>query len=104
MAYCYKNTSIFAKTFYGVTFNPGEIKEVPGPIHHAKFIRLCEMPKPVAAPKPAAPRGRKPKEKSPEVDEAQVPETPEVEVPADISGEPESITEPNEEISTQEVM
>ena len=97
MAYCYKNTSIFAKTFYGVTFEPGEIKEVPGPIHHVKFIRLCEMPKPVAAPKPTTSnRGRKPKEPTPEVVGA--------EPAADTLDESESTTESKEEISTQEVM
>lgn len=34
----YKNTSYSAKTFYGVTFGPGEIKEVEGIINNRWMI------------------------------------------------------------------
>lgn len=36
----YKNISYTAKTFYGVTFKPGEIKEVKGHINDKLFIRV----------------------------------------------------------------
>lgn len=36
----YKNLSTTTKTFYGVTFKPGEEHEVPGYINHPKFMRL----------------------------------------------------------------
>ena len=36
----YKNVSASAKTFYGVTFKPGEIKEVPGFINVLYMIRV----------------------------------------------------------------
>ncbi len=35
----YKNNTMISKTYYGVTFEPGEIKEVAGPINDPKFIR-----------------------------------------------------------------
>lgn len=37
----YKNLSRTTKTFYGVTFKPGEEHEVPGYINHPKFLRLA---------------------------------------------------------------
>lgn len=36
----YKNISGTAKTFYGVTFLPGEVKDVTGYIHDKKFVRI----------------------------------------------------------------
>lgn len=33
----YQNLSKYAKTFFGVTFQPGEIKEVSGTINHKDF-------------------------------------------------------------------
>lgn len=36
----YQNKSNIPKTFYGVTFGPGEIKEVSGYINHSKFIQV----------------------------------------------------------------
>lgn len=36
----YKNLSRTTKTFYGVTFKPGEEHEVPSYINHPKFLRL----------------------------------------------------------------
>ena len=36
----YKNLSLTTKTFYGVTFKPGEEHDVPGYINVSKFIRV----------------------------------------------------------------
>lgn len=36
----YKNLSLATKTFYGVTFKPGEEHDVPGYINVSKFIRV----------------------------------------------------------------
>lgn len=41
----YKNISTAQKTFYGVTFKPGDIKQVPGYINDKGFIR-CAPPEP----------------------------------------------------------
>lgn len=41
----YKNTSYITKTFYGVKFKPGEVKEVPDFINDPKMIRVNELPK-----------------------------------------------------------
>lgn len=38
----YKNISNKPLTFYGVTFNSNETKEVPGYINHIKMIRVME--------------------------------------------------------------
>lgn len=38
----YQNISQRPLTFYGVTFNPNEIKSVPGFINHIKMIRVNE--------------------------------------------------------------
>ena len=40
----YKNISLTQKTFHGVTFKPGEVKEVPGYINNRGFIPVDEMP------------------------------------------------------------
>lgn len=44
----YKNISNSPKTFYGVTFNPNEIKEVPGYINHISMIRVFKKSSPKA--------------------------------------------------------
>lgn len=36
----YKNISYTEATFYGITFKPGEIKDVPGYINNPHFIRV----------------------------------------------------------------
>ncbi len=41
----YKNFSNATFTFYGVTFKPGEIKEVEGYINHPKFVRITDKEK-----------------------------------------------------------
>lgn len=41
----YQNCSSAKKTFHGVEFNPGDIKEVNGTINDPKFIRRDELPK-----------------------------------------------------------
>lgn len=46
----YKNNSFVAKTFYGVTFQPGEIKDVPGYINN-KYFDVVDAPKPKEPPK-----------------------------------------------------
>ena len=43
--FSYKNTSLSVKTFYGVTFNPGDIHEVPGYINDPRMIRVSDKPK-----------------------------------------------------------
>lgn len=45
--YRYKNLSLATKTFYGVTFKPGEEKDVPGFINDLKFVRVSKKSKPV---------------------------------------------------------
>ena len=42
--FCYKNISLSVKTFYGISFAPGDIKEVPGPINSKHFVR-AKLPK-----------------------------------------------------------
>lgn len=44
----YKNISNSPKTFYGVTFNPNDIKEVPGYINHINMVRVFEKARPKA--------------------------------------------------------
>lgn len=57
----YKNISCIKRTFYGVQFNPGETKEVPGYINHPKFVRISD--KVDAAPAVAKPVEKKPEPK-----------------------------------------
>lgn len=61
----YKNISYSAKTFYGVKFAPGEMKEVPGFINDSGMIRVFGV-KPVSKPTITEPRGRKKKTTEPE--------------------------------------
>ena len=64
----YKNISVSAKTFYGVKFEPGDVKEVPGYINSPSMIRIFGI-KPTPEDKEPtykAPRGRKPKSSEPE--------------------------------------
>lgn len=54
----YKNTSLTVKTFYGVTFNLGEVNGVPGYINHRDMICVPEPkepPKAEAATKKSSP-------------------------------------------------
>lgn len=51
--FSYKNTSLSVKTFYGVTFKPGETRDVTGFINDPSMIRVKEAEKP--APAKAAP-------------------------------------------------
>lgn len=46
----YKNTSTATKTFYGVTFKPGDTKDVPGYINDKGFVR-CTKPESKEPPK-----------------------------------------------------
>lgn len=43
--YRYKNLSLATKTFYGVTFKPGDEKDVPGYINDLKFVRVPNLSK-----------------------------------------------------------
>lgn len=40
----YKNISISVKTFYGIEFKPGDIKNVPGYINHPMMV-VVDKPK-----------------------------------------------------------
>ena len=77
----YKNISFSAKTFYGVKFEPGEIKSVPGYINCQGMVRVPNViqPEPVQEvpeepkqevvseePTPVVTRGRKKKSSEPE--------------------------------------
>lgn len=69
----YKNTSYSDKTFYGVTFKPGETKEVNGPINNRWLIPVDDpdtkvetkvQQKPSSEPKKDAPKPEVKKEES----------------------------------------
>jgi len=70
----YKNISFSAKTFYGVKFEPGETKEVPGFINNPNMIRIFGKSQKVEvkpnmlfeAPTKVETRGRKKKSIEPE--------------------------------------
>lgn len=63
----YYNGSRFSKTFYGVTFRPGESKDVPGYINHPKFIAVASMPKEPPVSVDTKKRGRPKKKVEPEL-------------------------------------
>lgn len=44
----YKNLSGMTSTFYGVTFNPGDTKCVPGIINAPNFIPVAKLPETVS--------------------------------------------------------
>lgn len=48
----YKNCSGSTYKFYGVTFNPGDVKFVGGPISHPKFIIVPDTDEPKQTAKP----------------------------------------------------
>ena len=50
----YRNISNSTLTFYGVTFAPGDVKDVPGAINAAQFIRTEDAPENKADTKVAA--------------------------------------------------
>ena len=66
----YKNISFSAKTFYGVKFEPGEVKSVPGYINDNNMVRVFRevKSKPFENPQPTKieTRGRKKKSTEPE--------------------------------------
>ena len=64
----YQNISSQPLTFYGVTFNPNEIKSVPGFINHSKMIRIKETVtvKPKAIIEVAEPKVEEPKVEKPQ--------------------------------------
>ena len=82
----YKNISYSAKTFYGVKFEPGEVKSVPGFINSSSMIRV-DAPKSnstsnkinfLDVPTQPSNRGRKKKSNEPEKDS--VAETQEIKI------------------------
>ena len=71
----YKNISSSAKTFYGVKFEPGDVKSVPGYINNSGLVRVFgvtpELGKqPIYDVRPSSDhtRGRKKKSIEPEKD------------------------------------
>lgn len=72
----YKNISFSAKTFYGVRFEPGEIKSVPGYINSRGMVRILDSESKSKSDKPrfsddptrVSTRGRKKKSSEPEKD------------------------------------
>lgn len=36
----YKNIGVSTKTFYGITFKPGDVKDVPGYINASGMVRM----------------------------------------------------------------
>ena len=48
----YKNLSFSAKTFYGIRFEPGDTKAVPGYINCNGMVRIFEPPKAEPEPTP----------------------------------------------------
>ena len=77
----YKNISYSAKTFYGVKFNPGETKSVPGYINSPSMIRINGV-KPttddVRINNPTSTRGRK--KKSIETEKESIAEEQEIKI------------------------
>ena len=74
----YKNTSYTAKTFYGVTFKPGEVKEVKGVINN-KFMVIVDAPEPKPIKKETTqkePSSETPKEDSHKASKSKKPEEP----------------------------
>ena len=85
----YKNISFSAKTFYGVKFEPGEIKAVPGYINCSYMVRIhkpiptvipAEIPveDPVVKEEPVQVSTRGRKKKSSEPEKVSVAETEEI--------------------------
>lgn len=82
----YKNISYSAKTFYGVKFEPGEVKSVPGFINSSSMIRV-DTPKsnPISnkinfLDVPTQPSNRGRKKKSNESEKDSVAETQEIKI------------------------
>lgn len=90
----YKNLSCIAKTFYGVTFQPGEIKEVDGIINDkmvvpvddsaTKAIKVTQQ-----KPSPEQPKEEKP---APEIAPAKQDE-PKLDTPDESKEEPAKLEE-----------
>lgn len=70
----YKNTSYTEKTFYGVTFKPGETKEVDGIINSTCMIVADEPAKETKVQQKPSPE--KPKKEDPKSEELQKEEQP----------------------------
>ena len=71
----YKNVSYTEKTFYGVTFKPGEIKNVPKYINNKWLIRLDDYAASkdsLSQQKPSSDKNKKESIKSEKVDKPEV--------------------------------
>ena len=91
----YKNVSMSVKTFYGVTFKPGEIKEVKNYINHkfmvlvteseAKKVTKASSTEEKTSPQPV--KQQKPSSEKPKKNENEVPTTEPVkeEIPVETS-------------------
>lgn len=86
----YKNTSCFAKTFYGVTFQPGETKEVSGYIND-KFFVVSDAPQIKSVDKQQKLSSDHIKKEAPKVDEPKV--EPVVEEPVPVVELPGPVAE-----------
>ena len=76
----YKNTSYTAKTFYGVTFQPGETKEVDGSINN-RWMILADGPTTKETKAQQKPSPAKPMKEAPKEDKKQEPKPEEVKEP-----------------------
>ena len=61
----YKNLSYIAKTFYGVTFQPGEIKEVDGIINDKMVVPVDDSATKAVKPTQQKPSPEQPKDEKP---------------------------------------
>ena len=80
----YKNISFSAKTFYGVKFNPGDVKSVPGYINNKGMVRIFgvkpELNKKPIYEVPAGESARGKRRKSSEPEKDSVAETQEIKI------------------------
>lgn len=82
----YKNVSSSVKTFHGVTFKPGEVKEVNSYINHKFMILQKDQPKNIQQ-KPSSEKQKK--EEMPKVEEQKKEVKPE-EVPEPTKSQPDA--------------
>lgn len=72
----YKNVSYFAKTVYGVTFEPGDIKEVDKPVNNRWLIQVDTPSTNKQVSTQQKPSPEKPKKDSNQPDAAKQPAKP----------------------------
>lgn len=98
----YKNISCSAKTFHGVTFQPGEIKEVSNYIND-KFMIIADKPTKLSTRIQQKPSSDKQEKNVPKVEE-QIPQDVKLDEPLAISEglEQEHIKEPKKSSPNKE--